>query len=521
VKVTVQDIQKYPVKAIPERGISLETAQALGIRSEFSEVRGTVIAHYFPYTDKAGNVTAYKKRDLTVPKGNEYHITVVGNLTTDSALWNQVNCKASARVWVTEGEYDAACVYQSLMQHQKEPGKYTPNVVSIGLGTANAAKHVGNNTDFLRQYKDVILCFDNDRADEDEKAKGILRGYEATEEVSLLLPGVLNVELPPGIKDPCDLHKVDSKRLYSLLMYEAKPFEPLNVHAGSLGVDELLTPLKTGVYVQCLPETMRKLHGLREREMTVVLAPTNVGKTTICKEITYPLLACGQKVGMIFLEEDLKKTQQSFIAIDQNVWLPTFREDPSILSKEQVQESASRLFSPERALFVHCGHGHIGPDSLMDKVRYLHNKGCRYIVLDHISFVFSGAESSNERKDIDLLLTKLAAFVTATGIHMIVVSHIKRVNNKAPREKDGGVKYPYWEQVDLDMARGSGAFEQLAWNIIALEPERLESGERGRIRTKVLKNREWGWLGVCDYLTMDPHTGRLVVQGHTVEDYDE
>ena len=161
--------------------------------------------------------------------------------------------------------------------------------------------------------------------------------------------------------------------------------------------------------------------------------------------------------------------------------------------------------------------GSLNTGTLMDKFKWMHIRGMEFIILDHISMVFSGSDSRNERKDIDMLLTEIAAFTVATGVHPIIISHIKRVNKVLPKDKQGNIIYPYWEEVDDQMARGSGAFEQTAFNIIALEPERLESKERGRIRTRVLKNREWSWLGIGDVLDMNPHTGRLRV---LEEDYD-
>ena len=145
--------------------------------------------------------------------------------------------------------------------------------------------------------------------------------------------------------------------------------------------------------------------------------------------------------------------------------------------------------------------------------------GAKYAILDHISMIFSASENDNERKEIDQLLTELAAFVTTTQMHIIVVAHIKRVPTIAPKEKDGSIKYPYWQKVDKDAGRGSGAFEQLCHNMIVLEPEILESGERGRLRTKVVKNREWSYLGIGDMLTMHPITGRLISAEDVQEDY--
>ena len=56
--------------------------------------------------------------------------------------------------------------------------------------------------------------------------------------------------------------------------------------------------------------------------------------------------------------------------------------------------------------------------------------------------------------------------------------------------------------------RGSGGLEQLAFNVVAIESEVMPDGTRGRVRLKVLKNREWGELGICDVL-MQGEDGRL------------
>ena len=85
------------------------------------------------------------------------------------------------------------------------------------------------------------------------------------------------------------------------------------------------------------------------------------------------------------------------------------------------------------------------------------------------------------------------------------------MNKQPKRDKDGDIIFPYWDDVDVTQARGSGAFEQLGWNIICVEPEILEDKTRGRIRTRIGKNREWGTLGIGDTLTMSKQTGRLQV----------
>jgi len=241
--------------------------------------------------------------------------------------------------------------------------------------------------------------------------------------------------------------------------------------------------------------------------------------TTICKEIGYSLVKGGHRVGHVFLEEDLKKTQQSYIALDNMVHLPKFREDPTCITNEQAKASYDSLINTSRTMWMNH-FGSLSPSSLMAKFEWMAIKGMEYIILDHISMVFSGNNSGgNERKEIDLLLTELAAFTTKTGVHPIIVSHVKRTDKRPKRDKEGNIQYPYWDVVDSTQARGSGAFEQMGWNIIGIEPEILDNKTRGRIRTTVLKNREWGNVGVADVLTMSPQTGRMIEAIDQNEDF--
>lgn len=505
---TLQDVLKFPVWAIDgsngtvDRGISKETCEHFGIRTFYSEVNQRVEAHYFPVTKK-GKLSGFIKVSPNLSKKNGRFQTV-GDVTVDCDLLGteQADSKQSPYLWVVEGVWDMCSAYQSIYNNQKvgQP-KRSPAVVSLLLGAGNARDNVGANIELLRKFKEVRVCFDNDsHADTN-------MGQDAVEQVALVFPELRNILLP--CNDINELMAGEGElAVYKELLFQAKPFEVESVVQGGIGLEELLTPLDEGVHVNVLPKTMDLLHGFREREMTIVLAPTGVGKTTVCKEIGYALVKQGHSVGHVFLEEDLKKTQQSYIALDNDTHLPKFRANPNCIHPDQVKRTYENLIDTPRTMWMKH-FGSLACKTLLDKFHWMYIKGMKFIILDHISMVISGQESSNERKDIDMLLTELAAFTTATGVHPIIVSHIKRVNKQAPRDKEGKVKYPYWDEVDATQARGSGAFEQLAWNIICVEPEIKEDRTRGNIRTRVVKNREWGVLGVGDVLTQNPLTGRL------------
>ena len=491
--------------AIPERGITEATVQHFGIRRFMNVINNTVDSYFFPITKKK-EITGFIKVTPSRSK-KDGRFTTVGDVTINCELLGQAQATKGKKVFIVEGCFDMLSAFQSLNSHK---GSYSgfPTVVSpalgigdINKGVTNSRQHIAANIEFVNSYTDTVVCFDNDEGE-------VNVGQEGVQDLALILKDFSNVVLP--VNDCNDMMKEQGEKELYFALLTAKPYENEHIITGGIDIEELLEPLKEGIRINVLPNTSRVLRGFREREMTIVLAPTGIGKTTVCKEIGYSLVKQGHKVGHVFLEEDLKKTQQSYIALDNSVHLPKFREDPTCITKAQAQASYDTLINTPRTMWMKH-FGSLSPASLMSKFEWMAIKGMEYIILDHISMVFSGSDNGNERKEIDMLLTELAAFTTKTGVHPIIVSHVKRTNKLPKRDKEGNITYPYWDEVDTTQARGSGAFEQLGWNLIGIEPEILEDKRRGRIRTRILKNREWGQLGVGDILTMSPQTGRLIL----------
>ena len=504
-KETIEQVLTYPIREISDWKITKETCQHFGVRVALSEKDGrTIEAVYFPYYDQNNKLCGYKKKDLTLPKDHDFHFTHIGSVKATGQLFGQnVAPSGGKKSFTHEGEKDVLASWQMLSN------KFTsanPAVVGIP-GTKWAARQIAANKRFYEQFKENVIVFDNDSCTEEELRKGDKKGKEATQDVAMLMPNILVTSFSE--KDAHDMLMEGKEEEFYWAVIKPKKYIPQSIVQGGVGLERLKKPLSVGVYSKTFPKTMEKLRGFREGEMTIILSPPGVGKTTICKAIGYDLNVAEQTLFHIFVEEDIEKTQQSYIALDNNVFLPQLRVNPNILSDEQWEKSYNKLIDNGRTLWMDH-FGSINPDLLMSDIRWAASNGFKFIILDHISMIFSGLETLNERKEIDILLTELAAFTKGAHVHPIVVSHIKRTQKNPPKNKDGSIKYPYWDTVASDAARGSGAFEQLAWNIIALEPEILENGERGRVRTRVWKNREWNTLGVGDILTMDKTTGRMI-----------
>ena len=125
--------------------------------------------------------------------------------------------------------------------------------------------------------------------------------------------------------------------------------------------------------------------------------------------------------------------------------------------------------------------------------------------------VISGSQVADERKELDMVMTELAAFCAANDVCIIAVSHINRTGADQFKPPKGKENESYWVRITKEMLRGSAALEQLSWTILGLEPEILPDRSRGNVRITVLKNRTWGFLGEADEFSIDQNTWEVIL----------
>ena len=524
-KETVKEVLTYPFVEAKDRKVSKSTCERFGIRAALSEKDGkTVEAYYFPSYNQKGQVVGFMKQDITKGKEEEGHWTAVGSVSIQNKLFGQdvaesINRKR-ANVVVTEGQWDAVSTFQALVDSVKNT-KYEgmePQVVSIPLGTKNAVEAILHNEAFVTSFDAATWFFDDDHCTPAEVKKGILKGHEARESVSgaLIDSGLsmMTVVAQDGFKDASDyLQAGKSSELAKLVQFGKKPFSTEKiVRASEISFETIIEPQPQGVMIDCFPKLMQKMNGFRTKELTLLLAPSNVGKSTVCSILARKFMDANHKIGMIFLEEGNKETFQRLVASDLKVNYLKFKRNPlSVATEEMIRASYEKIVNNDQLVLLdHFGSMPI--DSLMAKVKHMVLvEGCKYILLDHVSAVISGNESDNERKDLDIVMTNLASFCAANEVHLVVVCHINRQDSHQFLPQKGKEAEPFWVNVRKESARGSAALEQFSWNILALEPEIMPDFSRGRVRIKVLKTRFGDSLGIADVFTLDPETWEVVL----------
>ena len=476
------DFRHGTIAAIEKRGLTIETCR----KWQYEVGENCQIANF---RNEEGELVAQKLRFA----GKKF--SSVGPERKNKPLYGMwLWPSRGKRIVVTEGELDALSMSQAF--DNRWP------VVSLPDGADSAERAIKQHYEYLCGFETIVLMFDNDDP-----------GREAAEvAASILPPGkVLVAKLPFKDANETLLKSRDSeghpngKSVLVKAQWDAKPWRPDGIVAGSeISLEEMMADEDKGFELR-LPLMQDKMLGLRKSEITLLTAGSGIGKSTSARQLVYELQQDhGLKFGNIFLEERNRTTAQAYVALHNRVPLSRLRFNKSLLTPEQWAQSKAETV--DRGMWFYNHFGSLEADNLLTKMRYFVNV-CEvdFIVLDHISIVTSGMESSSEgeRKDIDILMTRLASLTQETGVGIIAIAHLKRAQGKTFNEGD---------QVSLTDLRGSAALEQLSHNVIALERnQQAEDGAKDTMHYRILKCREVGDLGLADTVVYNRQTGWLEV----------
>ena len=470
------------------RGIQEETCRKYGYW--LGREHGAVyqIANYY---DEAGSLVFQKLRDKA--KNFKTRGKSNANLLFGKNLWN-----GGKKLVITEGEIDCLSVAQ--IQGLKYP------VVSIPLGAKAAKKALLANYEYLEQFEEIILMFDQDEA-----------GREAAIECAEVMPvGKVKIAVLP-LKDPNECLLAGLSKELLAAMWNAAPYIPDGVVSArtlkervKAKADEPSTPFPVGAGLNAMTK------GARGGEVVMMTSGSGMGKSTYARLCAYSWgKLLGNKVGNAFLEEAVEETALDLMGLEGKLRL---RQNPELLTEYQKEELFDKTFGSEGSdaewCYMYDCFAESVEDRLLSKLNYMaKGLGCKYIILDHLSIVVSSMDEGNdERKTIDRLMSKLKAFAKSTGVVLVVITHLKRGNGDKGHEEGA--------HVSLSQLRGSGSIAQLSDTVIAFERNQQGSNPN-KVRIRILKCRFTGETGVACYLNYNHMTGWLEDIGTSNEDNDD
>jgi len=478
--------------ALTDRNISATTAKKYGVKSVLAD--GKIVKHSYPYFI-ANEIAGYKVREP-----NKIFIWQ-GTSKGTGLFGEQLFQNKGKYITVTEGECDAMAAYELL-------GSKWP-VVSLKNGAGGAPQDFKNSLEFLENFDNVVINFDNDKP-----------GREAARKVAkLLTPGKAKIlYMPDEYKDANDMLKQSQQNLYVTAWWASKTYTP----SGVMNLSDNLDKLKNRERKECVPYPWeglnKKLYGMRQGELITLTGGTGLGKSSITRELEHHLIAnTKDKVGILALEEDWTRTADGLLSIEANTRL-YIDEERDAYGQDKYSELSEEYLNGKNKdrVWIHAHFGANDFEDIISKLRYMIiGCGCRWVVVDHLHMLLSSLTAGDERTGIDNIMMRLRKLVEETGAGMVLVSHLRRVEGNKGHEN--GIT------VSLNHLRGSQSIAQLSDCVIALERDQQaeDPQEANTTHLRVLKSRYTGDVGLASHLLYDKTTGRLHEVEINEEDFEE
>ena len=465
--------------ALKRRGLTEDTCRKYRITKDGDVLR-------FHYFDKAGRVVAAKVK--TKDKSFSWDGKNVDNQLFGQQLFPNRQVKNDALV-LYEGELDAASGWQALQRlcHMSVPN-----------GAKGAKKALQHVIDLTQGYDEIILFFDHDP-----------EGISATEECAALLPpGKVKIARMEKYKDASEALQAGDSTAIRRAITHATTYVPGGIVDAKSLLSLITTPEPPCAHEYPFKGLNEKFHGIRYGELITVTAGTGSGKTSFCRQLATHLLSEGERVGVVELEANNKRTALGLMSCALGKAYHIGEHD------QEELDTAYRNSIADWNLFMFDGFGSFDPDIIYNRLEYLATGlDVKVIFLDHISILMSGLDG-DERRMLDQTMTRLRSLVERTNISLFLVSHVRRTHTDQAHEEGA--------RVNIGQLRGSHSIGQLSDGIIALE--RDQQADRGKTDTtvRVLKNRYCGELGVACNLKYDLTTCKFneVTTGDSEPEFD-
>jgi twinkle protein len=459
--------------AINNRGLSQATCLSYGVKQDPLGNK-----HYYPYFDADGVMVAVKTRSVA-----DKQFSIAGEFK-DATLFGQQNfAKAGRFLTICEGEIDAMASFQ--MQGSKYP------VVSIRNGASAALKDCKAQYEYIDSFENIVIDFDADEP-----------GQKAAQAVAELFGGKVKVlKHKKGYKDAADYLKNNSGKEYVDAWWQAEQYRPEGLINGRDLWNELKEPQRLPDAHYPFSSLDNMLCGLRGGELITITSATGQGKSTVLRQLVHHLLkTTNDNIGLAFLEEKPARTALGIMAFEAGKALHLPHTE---YTDEEYQRAFDNTMGTGRCtIFAHFGSLDI--DVVLAKLRWMAKaQDCKWIFLDHYQMVLSGIDT-DERKGLDMLLTRLRTFVEETGVGLFGVSHTRRLEGNKGLEN--GV------EISLSHLRGTQGISQLSDAVIGLErnQQAICQVEKNTTRLRVLKSRYTGETGFAGSLYFDKNIYRLV-----------
>lgn len=440
------------------RGLTLDTIRRYQIGVHGNDV-------YFPYY-REGQIVGVK---IKHPPGSEIPYSYLGDKNY-ATLFGAQTCLTQKAICITEGELDAASVFQMLNGRM--------GCVSIPFGAPSALRYIKRELEWLETFDKVYICFDQD-APGRKAAAAVMELLEPGKAYNVVLPCKdANEFLTKGLPDFFQyVYSAQCKKIEGIwdgrCLKEAalsrwrKEDDRVGISTGWKGLDNLIG-------------------GFRPGEVIVLAAGTGQGKSSWARMLAFNLMERGHRVFYTPLEDDAVTTVLNMASI--------LRQFNFIKHGGKEVELSAALDWVTEHLVVSDQVGYMGVEEYITQARYANRvKRCRFLILDHLTAMVDG--TGDETRLMGLIMNGLRQIAREFNLTVIAISHISR-------DKDD----PDQTDPTLSRLKWASSIEQVADFVLGISRKR----DQNIVTFNTLKaSRTWAVTGYF-LLSYDPQTMRMV-----------
>lgn len=470
IKAEVESYLEYGTVALPDRKLTQEALEYFEIKIGVSEQDGlTPVTHHYPYK-KEGMLSSFKHRVIDTKQ----MWTSGDNKEVDPFGWDQAKATGAKRLYIVEGELDAASLWLILKNNEKpEYRKYNPAVISVPHGAANAAKDLARKSDEIRRYfKEIVLVLDADEP-----------GQAATKEVLNIFPEAMVANLPCKDANEC-LTEGRSKAAYQAVKWNcAKPKNTRLVWGADLH-EVSKEPAEYGVSWPW-PSITDLTRGIRKAETIYLGAAQKMGKSEIVNALAAHLIK--EHNWKVLLAKPEEANKKSYKLLAGKIVGKKFH-DPKVEFDEEAYDRAGEIIKSNVCMLDL--YQHMGWDTLKGDIRAAAADGVDAVFIDPITNLTNGMSSGDANTKLQEIAQELAAMAKDLNIVIFIFCHLR--NPEAGPSHDRGGK------VLTSQFAGSRAMGRSCNYMFGLEGNKdpdLDDNMRNIRQLVLLDDREFGEAG--------------------------
>lgn len=236
------------------------------------------------------------------------------------------------------------------------------------------------------------------------------------------------------------------------------------------------------------PSIDNQISGLQDGHLTVVAAPTSMGKTAFSLSMVYNILLEGYKVAFISLEMVHTEISQRLMCIDSKVPANKYRKKMADYVMKNVNASLSNLM--DKNMYISDTRGLTTAD-IKARCRNISNKmeGIDFVVVDYLQNIKLNEGNKNTAGKIGDVTLDLRNLAGELECPVLLLSQVNRKTNGVPK---------------LSHLRGSGRIEENAdevWFTYRPEYEEGVNNREDKEEAQIImaKGRTTG-TGVVDFV---------------------